>query len=281
VTFHLQDRETQPKFYVHCEVKQTEPEEEQLRLKQLEPVSQEGAEEGSRLAVIVRTHHAHVEPTVVPLALMAQPGASLGIESYERRRSATDEKSPVSPVVYLGTQGAGRADLVQLWDGIALTPEEDHVVAAMRLVEPQIERIAFTGRSREADVIVRQSTHKQPVPLGSLGEGTRRMLALSIFLSRASGGVLLIDEIDTGLHYSTLESTWRLVVETAKRLNVQVFATSHSGDCMRALAWLQADDPDLAANVSVHRLEKNAKRSVRYSAEELEIAAQHHIEVRG
>jgi hypothetical protein len=74
---------------------------------------------------------------------------------------------------------------------------------------------------------------------------------------------------------------WRLVVETARRLNVQVFATTHSGDCTRALAWLQSDAPELAAEVSVHRIEKNVAEAVRYSAEDLQIAAQHHIEIRG
>jgi AAA15 family ATPase/GTPase len=106
-------------------------------------------------------------------------------------------------------------------------------------------------------------------------------LALAIFLARAAGGVLLVDEIDTGLHYTTLESMWRFVIETARRLDVQVFATSHSGDCVRSLAWLQSDDSNLASEVSVHRIEKGVNEAVRYSAAEIETAARHHIEVRG
>lgn len=153
----------------------------------------------------------------------------------------------------------------------------------MKIVEPNMERLAFTTRdtSGPGAAFVKFVGEDQRVPLGSLGDGTRRLLALAILLARATGGVLLVDEIDTGLHYTTLESMWRFVVETARRLDVQVFATTHSGDCVRALAWLQSDDPDLASEVSVHRVEKGVDAAVLYSAAEIETAARHHIDVRG
>ncbi|ETX02887.1 MAG: hypothetical protein ETSY2_34620 [Candidatus Entotheonella gemina] len=57
------------------------------------------------------------------------------------------------------------------------------------------------------------------------------MLGLILVLVRSQDGVVLIDEIDTGLHFTVLSNMWKLVYETAKRLNVQVFATTHSNDC--------------------------------------------------
>jgi hypothetical protein len=153
----------------------------------------------------------------------------------------------------------------------------------MKIIEPNIERLAFTSREIRSSSIafVKLTGEEQRVPLGSLGDGTRRLLALAIYIARATGGVLLVDEIDTGLHYTTMESMWRFVIEAARRLNVQVFATSHSGDCVRALAWLQTDMPELAVEVSVHRVERDAAAAVRYSASDIEISARHHIEVRG
>ena len=56
----------------------------------------------------------------------------------------------------------------------------------------------------------------------------RRLLALSLSLIRTEQGILLVDEIDTGLHWTVMEEMWRLVVETARRSSVQVFATTHS-----------------------------------------------------
>jgi len=186
-------------------------------------------------------------------------------------------------VMFLGTEGADAVSLQLMWDRLVLTPEEDQVIAAMRLIEPSIERLAFTNREVRGTSVafVKLAGEDERVPLGSLGDGTRRFLALAISLARAAGGVLLVDEIDTGLHYTTLEKMWQFVVETARRLDVQVFATSHSGDCVRALAWLQSDNPSLASDVSVHRIEKGLDAAVVYSAAEIETAAQHQIEVRG
>ena len=58
---------------------------------------------------------------------------------------------------------------------------------------------------------------------------------MAIALISAKGGVLLIDEIDTGLHYTVMADMWKLIAQTAAELDVQVFATTHSSDCVTAL----------------------------------------------
>jgi hypothetical protein len=220
-------------------------------------------------------------------------GASEGVSGERSGTSLPDIRKPGAvtggpknapkTVVFLGSEGTDWGTLRQTWDGLVLTSEEDEVVAAMRLIEPDIERLAFTSESRNAVslVMVRLAGAEQPVPLGSLGDGTRRMLTLAIYLARSEGCAFLVDEIDTGLHYTAMEAMWRMVIETALRLDVQVFATTHSDDCVKALAYLHNSYPDLAKEVSVHRLERGASSSVRYSAADLDVAAQHRIEVRG
>lgn len=201
----------------------------------------------------------------------------------EFRRSVIAPSSPSATVLFLGTEGANAYVLQQMWDRLVLTPEENKIISAMKIIEPAIERLAFTAPSRMSESIafVKLVGEDQRIPLGSLGDGTKRLLAQAIYMARAAGGVMLIDEIDTGLHYSAMESMWRFIIESARRLDVQVFATSHSGDCIRALAWLQTDAPDLATDISVHRIDRTTAAAVRYSAADIEIAARHHIEVRG
>jgi predicted ATP-dependent endonuclease of OLD family len=73
---------------------------------------------------------------------------------------------------------------------------------------------------------------------------------------------------------------WRLLIESAKRLEIQVFATTHSLDCVRALARLRNRYPDFAAEVTVHRVEKDETKTVVYDADDIVIAAESHLEVR-
>lgn len=269
-SFELLARSGNVETVVQCEIKHAPRDQDQLELvpdaMDLEP----------QLALLLRGPETP-EGILVPVSA----GGILLNDPFRRGQSVALQVG--SPVVFLGTEGAPPESLQQIWDSLVLTPEEEKVTAAMKIIEPGIERLAFTSREGRLSSVafVKLVGGDQRVPLGSLGDGTRRLLALAIFLARAAGGVLLVDEIDTGLHYTTLESMWRFVIETARRLDVQIFATSHSGDCVRALAWLQSDDPNLASAVSVHRVEKGAVAAVPYSAADVETAARHHIEVRG
>ena len=118
------------------------------------------------------------------------------------------------------------------------------------------------------------------LPLGSQGEGMRRMLALALSLARAQNGVLLIDEIDTGLHYSIMGDMWLLVAETARRYNIQVFATTHSFDCVRGLDWLCLHHPELGKDVSLQKIVPELASAVAFDAEQIRIAVEQDIEVR-
>ena len=75
-----------------------------------------------------------------------------------------------------------------------------------------------------------------PVPLNSMGDGISRVLQLFLKLFAARGGFLLIDEFENGLHYSVQEEVWRLIFDQAEKLDVQVFATTHSWDCIESFA---------------------------------------------
>lgn len=184
-----------------------------------------------------------------------------------------------STAKYLGT---ATTDLSQLWDTVVLQPEETLVTEALQIINPAIERLALVGEPRrvERDFFVKLYGSEQRLPLGSFGDGLKRLLALALHVVSAKGGLTLVDEIDTGLHYTVMADMWRLVIQTARRLDVQVLASTHSLDCVRALAWVQEQSPELAADVTLHRVEKDATETVAYSMDELAVAARHHLEVR-
>ena len=184
-----------------------------------------------------------------------------------------------TPIIFLESKGMDSSQLKKSWDSIVLTPKEEKVYEALQSITSDVERIAFTNELTSGIIVKLKNAGR--VPLGVMGDGVRRLLGLAICLVNSENGYLLIDEIDTGLHYSTMEEMWSFVIQTANLFNIQVFATTHSWDCVRALAWLQRERPDLADSVTLHRVDIDELKTMRYSAEELEIAARHHIEVRG
>ncbi len=180
------------------------------------------------------------------------------------------------------TNNIGYDELAILWDKITLTPKEDKVVESLKLLEPDVERISFTSsQTSNSGILLKLGKEKEPVPLGSMGDGMRRILAVIASLVSVDQGTLLVDEIDTGLYYEVITDMWRLILETATRQGAQVFATTHSWDCVKAFQKALRDfhDPDSGRLI---RLEKSDDRvqAVLYSAAELDIAIKEGIEVR-
>jgi hypothetical protein len=169
------------------------------------------------------------------------------------------------------------------WSTVALTPQQGTVEDALRLIEPGLEQIAFVQDATLPEGVfkVKLKDQQAPVPLGSMGEGMSRLLALTIGLVRSRNGILLVDEIDTGLHHSVMGSLWKAILETAIKLDVQVFATTHSWDCVAALAQICGDPKSVSEqNVAMHRVERGKSETIRYSEPEIMSAIEQGIETR-
>lgn len=122
-----------------------------------------------------------------------------------------------------------------LWDNIALTDKEDFVLRGLKLIEPRIDRVNFIQGGRRGRIpVIRVTGIDRPIPLHGLGDGVTRIFEIMLALVNAEDGFLLIDEFENGLHYSVQAMAWQTVLELAASLNVQVFATTHSSDCVEA-----------------------------------------------
>lgn len=113
-----------------------------------------------------------------------------------------------------------------------------------------------------------------------MGDGVWRILALTLAIVCAKGGVLLVDEIDTGLHFSTMSKMWKLIWETARKLDVQVFATTHNSDCWTSLAMIAEEEENTEDEISIQRIERDKQKAIAFTRQEIVIAAERGIEVR-
>ncbi len=156
------------------------------------------------------------------------------------------------------------------------------MVAALQILEPDVERISFTSRqTSNSGILLKLHKQPNPVPLGSMGDGMRRILTLVMASVTVENGFLLVDEIDTGFHYQTQADMWRLVLEVAQQLNIQIFATTHSWDCVCAFQEALAQSKDSSIG-KLFRLSVRGENicAIEYSSEELSIAVRQGIEVR-
>ena len=205
-------------------------------------------------------------------------------------------ESPISEfevkidAIALASSGLDQEVIGVLWDRIALTELEKEVAEAMRIIVPGIERLSVVGsldsrdqalstissRTREVIPIIKVAGVEEPIALRSLGDGTQRLFGLALALVNAKDGILLIDEIENGLHYSVQPDIWRLICLLAQRLNVQVFATTHSWDCVEGFQ-IAAQKEGLLIRL---QSKKDEISTVLYDEEDLAIATREQIEVR-
>ncbi|SFV88642.1 hypothetical protein MNB_SUP05-SYMBIONT-5-310 [hydrothermal vent metagenome] len=84
--------------------------------------------------------------------------------------------------------------------------------------------------------------------LTELGDGTQHLISIIALLFQCKKGYLFIDEIDNGVHYQQLDNLWRTILELSKELEVQVFATTHSKECLESYARIlqKLEDKDIA-----------------------------------
>lgn len=189
-----------------------------------------------------------------------------------------------APVRVITTASMAPNELVEIVDSIQLTDEESRVLEALQIIEPRITNFRPTvtrvGYASRQGVILKLQGIDAVLPIGTLGDGSWRLLGLALALAAAKGGVLLVDEIDTGLHFEVMAKMWRLVFETAVRLDVQVFATSHSRDCYESLATIADPEASEDRRITIQRIEPDKGRAVLFTEQDIINAAQRGIEVR-
>ena len=184
---------------------------------------------------------------------------------------------------FIRTNSIEEEKVVELWDRSALTWRENEVINALKIIDNRIERISFISGNRPGRVaVVKLSTSEDIVPLRSMGDGVNRILAIILAMLDCHFGYLLIDEFENGLHYSVQEKLWEIIFYLSERLNIQVFATTHSNDTIRSFTSVLAkqENPDELGKAIRLQLHNDAIRAVDYSPEELETAVEYNIEVR-
>jgi len=221
------------------------------------------------------------------LLLYISPDGGLPINSIMKFRYRKSLKLSSTPKTqFVKSSSLKTEEMIDLFDQLVLTPEEDIVAEALNKIDSKIKRIApissqklrYSPDSRGGFLVLLDGVKR--VPIGSMGDGIWRILGLALAIVSAKDGYLFVDEIDTGLHFTAMSDMWKMIWDTAKRLNVQVFATTHSSDCWQSLADIAEQENVTDDGIRIHRIEKGKSKSIVFNEAQIIIAAEKELEVR-
>lgn len=154
----------------------------------------------------------------------------------------------------------------------------DVVLEALQIIESKLKSIEENSSSG-TNLIWGDIGLSELVPLAAMGEGMNRIARIVLMIaSTPKGSVVLVDEIENGLHHSILPDVWRYIDKVAQKFDTQIIATTHSYECIEA-AHGSLD----AERFSLHRLEntpEKTNRCVTIKPNGIRSLIRHNLEVR-
>ncbi len=113
--------------------------------------------------------------------------------------------------------------------------KKERFISALSNILKRIKNIEVNSSLSSQPVLYIAESYKDALsPLSNYGDGTVKLfrILLSLFGNSFYYSRLMIDEIDTGVHYSHLESFISSLIQVAKEEKKQIFATTHSKECI-------------------------------------------------
>ena len=160
------------------------------------------------------------------------------------------------PVQFVTARGLSSEQARKQWDHLSLEGKDEAVLDWMRLIEPELREIRFLREAGSTEQLyLRINGDPSFKPLFTYGDGLTRIFHLALAAADARNGILLIDEFENGLHWSIQKELWRVISEASQKFDIQVFATTHSRDCLQSLAEVQSEQL-LGYPFAIYRLER-------------------------
>ncbi len=199
-------------------------------------------------------------------------------------------------VSYVTTENVDFNQLSKYFDMIQIFPEhKKNIIDVLKTIEPTIEDFGFFDtyffnllgkkNANKSRFVQLRLSNGQLVPMKSMGDGISTIFNILINAYNAKDGILLIDEVENGLHFSVQKQVWQVLFDLSDKLKMQIFATTHSWDAIEAFAQVAKENTGLEGVLM--RMGRSARTSTKdniiatiYDEDRLFDITQQEIEVR-
>jgi len=177
-------------------------------------------------------------------------------------------------------------DLIPFYSNIQeSTKQKKHLIQSLSLFINNIEDVEISAsHSNDPYIVIRFNNSDKPVPLAMLGDGAKKLFRILVELPLCKHRRLMIDEIDTGIHYSRFKDFWKTILVAAKENDVQMFATTHNKDCLKYFYEALEELPEYQQDArcfTLSRIKDDSVKAYTQTYEQFEHALHYDIEIRG
>ncbi|MFZ2725124.1 MAG: AAA family ATPase [Methylococcaceae bacterium] len=167
-------------------------------------------------------------------------------------------KFQADEVIYISTSKIEEESIALLLGQLIDLGREDFLNKSLLIFDKDILEIKQIMTKKGVSLKLKINKKDSLVLLSSLGEGINRYIAILCAIWASKDGVLLIDEIENGIHYTNYKKLWEIIFKTSVEANCQLFITTHSKECIMAFNEAQFEYEN--SNASYIELYKNKKK---------------------
>lgn len=121
----------------------------------------------------------------------------------------------------------------QRYGRLDIVGKQDVALKLLRIIEPNVKALSSVTMGN-ISMIHGDIGLKRKIPVSYMGEGVSKLLSIILAIASAKDGIVLIDELENGFHYSVMQKIWEGIGRAAREFNCQVIATTHSYECLEA-----------------------------------------------
>jgi AAA15 family ATPase/GTPase len=145
--------------------------------------------------------------------------------------------------------------------------------------------ISLNPTNKEPTIVFWLSTSDKPLPLPMFGDGTIRLFRMIMEIVVSKNKYLCIDEIDTGVHFSKYKDFCRIVLQTAKANNVQLFMSTHNNEFLKSFKEVLEEEGFIdyqkdTKSFTLKKLPNGNIKAYEYTFEQFEFAIEQENELR-
>jgi len=137
---------------------------------------------------------------------------------------------------------ASTEKLAKEFDKIKFEGKLDLLLDAFKIIDPSIEKVD-TFTLGEPSLYVKR-INEDFLPISLFGDAMTRIADFVLRIVNNPNSILLIDEIENGIHHTAHQEVWRMLFRLSKQYNVQIFATSHSAEMIEAFKDVIVENDD-------------------------------------
>lgn len=154
-------------------------------------------------------------------------------------------------------------ETLNIYENLKTKKEKQTLINVLKVINSKIVDVELRPKFEDLKSVFLISFEDKDefVPLNFLGDGFKRIFYIILKTISLKGKRIMIDEFEIGIHYSKMKEFWINVFKVCKELNVQLFATTHSEECIEA--YVEAAKEVNEQNIKLIRLQENKDKSIK------------------